>query len=497
MQRPPPPAGPPRAAGRGSVLDESLERPPTERVAKFAKRLGLDLADPLAGHGEALAHFLQRMLTLLADAEAQAEDLLFLGRQRAERALDLIRQVLADQRFVGRLRALVLEEVSQLRILADGRLEGERLAGGLEDEPDLAGRHPRLPRQLLGGGLPSHLVDEHAVDTRDAVQCLDHVHGNANRAGVVGDGPGNGLTDPPRRIRRELESPPVLEAVHRLHEPDIALLDEVEQSQLAPEISLRHGHDEAQVGLHELTLGLAHYAIVLFDFAQGRLERLLAETDGRLELSHLLRGLCFADGDDPTAELREHLLDEGRLQRQLFHRPLDGHTVLSDPLVIVGACGLAAALVCQRQLQPLDLALEASDASKGREERLDLLGFGLPAFGQQDDLVEVDLPVADLVDEGEQLARDHGNAREGPTELDLTYFYAPAQAHFLLGRQQVHLADLLEIEANWILSWARAWTERIGRECGGFLEDDGLFFLLEINPRRLGLNLGQCTLAQP
>ncbi len=141
--------------------------------------------------------------------------------------------------------------------------------------------------------------------------------------------------------------------------------------------------------------------------------------------------------------------------------------------------------------------MAAADASEGREERLDLLGLGLPAFGQQDDLVEVDLAVADLVHEGEQLARDHGNAREGPAQLDLADLYAAAQAHFLLGGQQVHLADLLEVEANRILGGTRAWTERIGRECGRFLEDDGLFFLLEINPRRLSLDLGQCPLPQP
>src|SRR5262249_57327042 len=101
----PPPVGCPRAAGRGSVLDEGLEGATAQRVAKLAERLGLDLPDPLARHREALAHFLQGVLPLLADAEAQAENLLLLGRERAERTLDLVGQVLADQRLVGRLRA--------------------------------------------------------------------------------------------------------------------------------------------------------------------------------------------------------------------------------------------------------------------------------------------------------------------------------------------------------------------------------------------------------
>ena len=104
----------PRAAGRDSVLDEGLERPAAQRVAQLAERLGLDLADALAGDREALADFLERVLALVTDAEAQAQNLLLLGRERAEGPLHLIRQILADQVVVGRLGALVLEEVPQL-----------------------------------------------------------------------------------------------------------------------------------------------------------------------------------------------------------------------------------------------------------------------------------------------------------------------------------------------------------------------------------------------
>jgi hypothetical protein len=43
------------------------------------------------------------------------------------------------------------------------------------------------------------------------------------------------------------------------HEPDVALLNQVEQGQVAAEIALRHRHDQAQVRLHQLALGLAPY----------------------------------------------------------------------------------------------------------------------------------------------------------------------------------------------------------------------------------------------
>jgi len=46
----------------------------------------------------------------------------------------------------------------------------------------------------------------------------------------------------------------------------------------------------------------------------------------------------------------------------------------------------------------------------------------------------------------------------------------------------MHLANFLEVQADGVLSRTRAGTEGVGRECGSLLEDDGLFFLLEIDP---------------
>src|SRR5439155_9592771 len=88
----------PRPGPEGLVLDEGLEVAPAQRMAQLAERLGLDLPDALTGDREALANLFQRVLALLADAEPEAEDLLLLGRQRGQRALDLRREVLTQQR---------------------------------------------------------------------------------------------------------------------------------------------------------------------------------------------------------------------------------------------------------------------------------------------------------------------------------------------------------------------------------------------------------------
>ena len=46
-------------------------------MAQFAQRLGFDLADAFARHGEVLADFFERVLAAVLQAEAHLDDLLF------------------------------------------------------------------------------------------------------------------------------------------------------------------------------------------------------------------------------------------------------------------------------------------------------------------------------------------------------------------------------------------------------------------------------------
>ena len=198
-------------------------------MPQLAQRLRLDLPDALPRDGEAPADFFQRVLAFLTDPEPEPEDLLLLRRQGRKRPLDLRRQVLGHQRVVRRPRRLVLQEVPELRVLADRRFQRERLPGRLEDQPDFLRRHAGPLGQLLRRGLPAHLVHHVPVHAGNPVQRLDHVHRDPDRPGVVGDGACDRLTNPPGGVRRELEPPAVLEPVHRLHQADVAFLNEVQQ----------------------------------------------------------------------------------------------------------------------------------------------------------------------------------------------------------------------------------------------------------------------------
>ncbi len=58
----------------------------------------------------------------------------------------------------------------------------------------------------------------------------------------------------------------IFELVHRLHQADVALLDQVERVQPTIATFLGDGHHEAQVGLDELVFGSFRFHLALCDF---------------------------------------------------------------------------------------------------------------------------------------------------------------------------------------------------------------------------------------
>ncbi len=115
-----------------------------------------------------------------------------------------------------------------------------------------AGVRSTLLGQLLDGGLALELLDHLALHAVHLVDRLDHVHRDADGAGLVGDGPGDGLADPPRGVGGELEALRVVELLDRPHQTQVALLDEVEEQHAPADVALGDGHHQAQVGLGQL-----------------------------------------------------------------------------------------------------------------------------------------------------------------------------------------------------------------------------------------------------
>src|SRR5215467_4171310 len=228
---------------------------------QLAQRLGLDLADALAGHRELLADFFQRVVGVHADAEAHAEHAFLTRGERGEHARRGLAQVGLDGRVNRQDRVLVLDEIAEMRILlvADRSLQRQRLLGDLEHLAHFLERHAEFFRQFLRRRLAADLVEHLPRGAHDFVDGLDHVHRNADGARLVGDRAGDGLANPPGRVSRELVAAAVFEFIDRLHQADIAFLDQIEELQAAVGVFLGDGNDEAEIGLDHFLLGLAPF----------------------------------------------------------------------------------------------------------------------------------------------------------------------------------------------------------------------------------------------
>ena len=109
----------------------------------------------------------------------------------------------------------------------------------------------RAPRRSV---RRSSFATSVALRPRDPLLALDDVHGDADRARLVRDAALHRLADPPRRVRRELESLPPVELLGGADQPDDPLLDQVEQRQAVPLVALRDRDDEPQVRVDEQIL---------------------------------------------------------------------------------------------------------------------------------------------------------------------------------------------------------------------------------------------------
>src|SRR5437667_12735368 len=104
-------------------------------MAELAERLGLDLADPLAGHIEVATHLFERATAPVLEAESQLEHAPLARCEAVEHSLHLLLEELVAG-GIGRGDACqVWDEVTQVGVLllADRRLQADRLLADLHD----------------------------------------------------------------------------------------------------------------------------------------------------------------------------------------------------------------------------------------------------------------------------------------------------------------------------------------------------------------------------
>ncbi|ENN87860.1 hypothetical protein RHSP_48159 [Rhizobium freirei PRF 81] len=214
------------------------------------------------------------MVGVHTDAEAHAQHALFARRQRCQNAGRRFAQVRLDGGIDRQKRVLVLDEIAEMRILfvTDWRFERDRLLGDLQNLAHLLERHGELFGQFFRRRFAADFMQHLARRANDLVDRFDHVHRNTDRARLVGDRTGNRLTDPPGGVGRELVAAAVFELIDRLHQADIAFLNEVEELQTAVRVFLGDGDDEAQVGFDHFLLCDTSFALALLNHVNDTTE---------------------------------------------------------------------------------------------------------------------------------------------------------------------------------------------------------------------------------
>ena len=184
------------------AFEEALELAEARRVTELADRLGLDLADALASDLEDRGRPLRACGVAIAEAVAEFDDLPFALRQAGQHLVHLLLEHLWLTPFRRVLGRLVFDEVAEVAVLplADGRVERDRVAAIFSTR---RARHRHVARSWpilrwsARGPAPAELFLRRC---QQLAHRLDHVHRDADRAGLVGDGAGDGLANPPGGI---------------------------------------------------------------------------------------------------------------------------------------------------------------------------------------------------------------------------------------------------------------------------------------------------------
>src|SRR5690242_6359877 len=139
------------------------------QALQLLERLVLDLADALARDVERPPNLVERARVLPAQAVPQLEDAALAVAEVLQR---LAQRLLGEDlggALVRRLRALVGDELAELRLLlvAHGLLEADRSLRAALDRLDLLRLDPRDLGDLVGGGLAPELGDELALGPAD------------------------------------------------------------------------------------------------------------------------------------------------------------------------------------------------------------------------------------------------------------------------------------------------------------------------------------------
>ncbi|MNF54852.1 hypothetical protein D3C84_362940 [compost metagenome] len=213
--------------------------------------LDLDLPHPFAGQAELLADRLQRATVVATQTEMAHHDLALLGAETRQPLVDAMRQLLILRQLAGVFAVFGAQGVEQGRRRI-GMEHGIRRADPLTQRQyalDLLQRFGQQPGDVLGSRFMLEPAGQQMGGVQIAVEPLGDMDRQADGAGLTHDGPFDVLTDPPGGVGRKTATQLRIELAHRTDQPEITLLDQVQQQQATVDVTSGNPHHQAQIAL--------------------------------------------------------------------------------------------------------------------------------------------------------------------------------------------------------------------------------------------------------
>ena len=140
-------------------------------------------------------------------------------------------------------------------LFTDRCLQGNRFLRDLDDLTYTLYRDLHALGNFFRRRFPAQLLQQLSADTDQLVDGLDHVYRNTDGTGLIRDGPGDGLTDPPCGVGGELEALVIVKFLNGLDQSQIAFLDQVKEQHAAAHIALGNADDQTEVGFRQTLFG--------------------------------------------------------------------------------------------------------------------------------------------------------------------------------------------------------------------------------------------------
>ena len=178
-----------------------------------------------------MPNFLERALPATIQSEAEGDDLAFARVKGIQQVAHLALQIFVTQRLEGVFGTVIAHQVAESSVVigTDLRVERSRAHRHIFEVGNFGHGQPQLLGQLLGGRLMAEFFGHLRGNTADFADFIHEVNRQPDGLALVGQGAFDRLLDPPRSISAQLAALFRVETLHRFHQTDIALGNEVQK----------------------------------------------------------------------------------------------------------------------------------------------------------------------------------------------------------------------------------------------------------------------------